>query len=104
MLCSVCLFDGRRQEYLIDLKDGQIDDLRKDVEVWRHIAQEQYALLRREYKGAAIEGALDSLFASYRAEGRYSTVFCSQCGQAFPANYHGYSDCREHQNIGAKHA
>lgn len=28
MMCSVCMFDGRRQEELIDLKDGQIDKLR----------------------------------------------------------------------------
>ena len=28
MMCAVCMFDGRRQEDLIDLKDGQIDELR----------------------------------------------------------------------------
>ena len=28
MMCAVCMFDGRRQEELIDLKDGQIDELR----------------------------------------------------------------------------
>ena len=28
MMCAVCMFDGRRQEELIDLKDGQIDKLR----------------------------------------------------------------------------
>lgn len=28
MMCAVCMFDGRRQEDLIDLKDGQIDQLR----------------------------------------------------------------------------
>ncbi len=27
MMCDVCMFDGRRQEELIDLKDGQIDEL-----------------------------------------------------------------------------
>ena len=28
MMCAVCMFDGRRQEDLIDLKDDQIDQLR----------------------------------------------------------------------------
>lgn len=31
MMCAVCMFDGRRQEDLIDLKDGQIDQLRQDL-------------------------------------------------------------------------
>ena len=30
-LCVVCQFDGRRQADLIDLKDGQIDQLRADL-------------------------------------------------------------------------
>ena len=30
MMCAVCMFDGRRQEELIDLKDGQIDQLRAE--------------------------------------------------------------------------
>ncbi len=30
MMCAVCMFDGRRQEELIDLKDGQIDQLRQE--------------------------------------------------------------------------
>lgn len=35
MMCAVCMFDGRRQEELIDLKDGQIDQLRAERDAAR---------------------------------------------------------------------
>ena len=77
--------------------------LRKDAEVWRHIAQERYADYRKvcdpKETGYPIEGALDSLFAGYRKGGKHSQVFCSQCGCAFGPNYHGYSHCTDHAAI-----
>ena len=77
------------------------DSARADAEVWRHIAQEQYSWLRRardqNERGYAIEGALDALFNGYRKTGKFSQVFCSQCGGAFlHHNYHGYSHCEDH--------
>jgi len=83
------------------------DAARADAEVWRHIAQEQYSLLRRardqNEHGYAIEGALDALFNAYRKTGKFSQVFCSQCGGAFlHHNYHGYSHCEDHIAIDAE--
>ena len=86
--------------------EAERDALKADAEVWRHIAQEHYSLLRRardpNEAGYAIEGSLDALFRGYRKNGRYSQVFCSQCGRAFlHHNYHGYSHCEEHEVIDA---
>ena len=79
------------------------DDVRAvcaDVEVWRHIAQEQYASRRRAVdpteSGYPIEGALDALFRAYRKTGKFGQTFCSQCGGSFLPNYHGYSHCEDH--------
>jgi len=93
---------GRQREAL----RAEREALRADVEAWRHIAQEQYAWLRRardpRETGYPIEGALDSLFRGYRTHGKYSMVFCSQCGGSFlHHNYHGYSHCEDHQQIDA---
>jgi hypothetical protein len=81
------------------------DALKQNAVVWRHVAQEQYAALRRELApketGYAIEGALDSLFAAYRKTGKFNSVFCSQCGGEFAGNYHGYSHCEDHAAIDA---
>ena len=40
MMCAVCMFDGRRQEDLIDLKDGQIDQLRAERDALAALLQE----------------------------------------------------------------
>jgi hypothetical protein len=77
--------------------------LSEDVRVWRHVAQERYADYRRvafpEETNYPIEGCLDALFRSYRKTGKYREVFCSECGRAFGANWHGYSTCAEHTAI-----
>jgi len=76
-----------------------------DAVVWRHIAQERYADFRRavdpKETGYPVDGALDSLFNAYRKTGKFNQVFCSQCGGAFPSNYHGYSHCTDHAAIDA---
>jgi hypothetical protein len=72
----------------------------QDAAIWRHIAQERYADYRKERtpdeRDYAIEGSLDALFNSYKTTGKFKSVFCSQCGAQFPANYHGYSSCDSH--------
>lgn len=48
MMCAVCMFDGHRQEHLIDLKDGQIDELRAELDAARELLRELTALVRGE--------------------------------------------------------
>ena len=55
MLCVVCQFDGRRQEELIDLKDGQIDQLRADLSAAQQDRQKWYELAHRWLANAEAE-------------------------------------------------
>jgi len=55
MMCAVCMFDVHRQEELIDLKDGQIDQLRTERDALRALLQKLRGGARL-YRGGGVAG------------------------------------------------
>ena len=65
-MCAVCMFDGLRQEELIDLKDGQIDALRAENERLRAVLLRLASELR--HSDVRIAESIDAALADETKE------------------------------------